>query len=540
MWTAQEVTIMNNRPLKGIACILSGIIAFTLLLVNSSYNTQNEQTVFAEAISAPKIEDSYISGDVNSDGSFDIADLVLLQKWLLAVPDTDLANWKAADLSRNERLDAFDLCLMKRALFAKDKKDGSELIPPPISAVSPTMPCVGEARVLMIAVSFPDAQHDFSAEEIQNMCFGPEDPQSLQYPMESISAYYSRASYGRLNLTGKVYTYTAKYEINDYMKTNYREADYRTRDELLEETLEALDDVIDYNDYDVNKDGILDAVILALPKEAINRDSDKDGKEDWVPCHCYYNGNAKYDGVKPVRMCIGARDLSTTAKFNSAWIHELGHAMGLPDYYRVITNNPHDQEGLIGQTGWEMMDDSWGDFSAFSKLMYGWFTGNELQIYTGGTQTYELRSLQDAPNCVLIPRGDLNGFHSEYFIVEFNTPTGNDSAMVIGDNRIPLFRQGGVRVLHCNAELSEISSGKMFKWCINSKLYDRTNKKQRVLRGINYKNMYFNEGQVINNETNDFAWYDENGDRTVDPGITITISDFDENTGCKITIAPAI
>ena len=80
----------------------------------------------------------------------------------------------------------------------------------------------------------------------------------------------------------------------------------------------------------------------------------------------------------------------------------------------------------------------------------------------------------------------------------------------------------------------------MFKWCINSKLYDRTNKKQRVLRGINYKNMYFNEGQVINNETNDFAWYDENGDRTVDPGITITISDFDQNTGCKITIAPAI
>ena len=239
------------------------------------------------------------------------------------------------------------------------------------------MPCVGEARVLMIAVSFPDAQHGFSAEEIQNMCFGPEDPQSPRYPVESIGAFYSRSSYGRLNLTGKVYTYTAKYEIDAYTKTNYREPDYRTRDDLLDEALEALDDIIDYNDFDVNKDGILDSVILTLPKEAMIRDSNKDGKEDWVPCSCKYNGNAEHDGVKLARMCIGARDLSNTTKFNSSWIHELCHAMGLPDYYKVITN----------------------------------------------------------------------------------------------------------------------------------KSYDRTNKKQRVLRIINYRNMYFNDGKVINNETDGFAWY---------------------------------
>lgn len=55
-------------------------------------------------------------GDVNADGAFDIADVVLLQKWLLAVPDTHLAGWKAADLCEDDRLDVFDLCLMKREL----------------------------------------------------------------------------------------------------------------------------------------------------------------------------------------------------------------------------------------------------------------------------------------------------------------------------------------------------------------------------------------------------------------------------------------
>ncbi len=59
----------------------------------------------------------YVSGDVNADGSFDVTDVVALQKWLLAVPDTSLANWKAADLCEDDKLDVFDLCLMKRELL---------------------------------------------------------------------------------------------------------------------------------------------------------------------------------------------------------------------------------------------------------------------------------------------------------------------------------------------------------------------------------------------------------------------------------------
>ena len=56
-------------------------------------------------------------GDINADGKLEIADVVLLQKWLLAVPDTYLPNWKAADLCKDDRLDAFDLCLMRRKLI---------------------------------------------------------------------------------------------------------------------------------------------------------------------------------------------------------------------------------------------------------------------------------------------------------------------------------------------------------------------------------------------------------------------------------------
>lgn len=59
----------------------------------------------------------FLRGDCNHDGSFNVSDVVLLQKWLLAVPDTHLADWKAADLCEDGRLDVFDLCLMKRELL---------------------------------------------------------------------------------------------------------------------------------------------------------------------------------------------------------------------------------------------------------------------------------------------------------------------------------------------------------------------------------------------------------------------------------------
>ncbi|MBP1564927.1 MAG: dockerin [Oscillospiraceae bacterium] len=58
-----------------------------------------------------------IIGDVNADGAFNVADVVALQKWLLAVPDVKLADWKSADLCSNNRLDVVDLCLMKRELL---------------------------------------------------------------------------------------------------------------------------------------------------------------------------------------------------------------------------------------------------------------------------------------------------------------------------------------------------------------------------------------------------------------------------------------
>ncbi len=56
-------------------------------------------------------------GDANGDGSFGIADIVMLQKWLNGGSDTKPADWKAADLCRDGALDIFDLVAMRKLII---------------------------------------------------------------------------------------------------------------------------------------------------------------------------------------------------------------------------------------------------------------------------------------------------------------------------------------------------------------------------------------------------------------------------------------
>ena len=67
-----------------------------------------------------------VTGDCNNDGKLSISDLVLLQRFLLA-EEVDITNWKAADLCEDNRLDVFDLCLMKEALIKEMNIDDSKL-----------------------------------------------------------------------------------------------------------------------------------------------------------------------------------------------------------------------------------------------------------------------------------------------------------------------------------------------------------------------------------------------------------------------------
>ncbi len=57
-----------------------------------------------------------VSGDINGDDAFSVADVVTLQKWLLGATDVEIWNGAEADYYLDGKLDVFDLCLMRSGL----------------------------------------------------------------------------------------------------------------------------------------------------------------------------------------------------------------------------------------------------------------------------------------------------------------------------------------------------------------------------------------------------------------------------------------
>ena len=67
------------------------------------------------AIYGYAVPDEAIVGDVNADGMFDISDVVMMQKWLVC--SGNLTDWKAGDISHDNIINVFDMCLMRRMLI---------------------------------------------------------------------------------------------------------------------------------------------------------------------------------------------------------------------------------------------------------------------------------------------------------------------------------------------------------------------------------------------------------------------------------------
>ena len=121
--------IFNNTGTKEVISVwgTDGKLSWDLQLDSGEYTAQvgaisenNSDYVTWSGLKSFVVEATSIIGDINADGKFNISDVVILQKWLLAIPDAKLSDWKAADLCEDDRLNVFDLCLMKRMLIEQD------------------------------------------------------------------------------------------------------------------------------------------------------------------------------------------------------------------------------------------------------------------------------------------------------------------------------------------------------------------------------------------------------------------------------------
>ncbi|MDE5755270.1 MAG: dockerin type I repeat-containing protein [Oscillospiraceae bacterium] len=58
-----------------------------------------------------------VSGDVNADGTCDILDVIVMQKWLLGLEH--LTDWQVGDFDQDQKITVYDFCLLKKYILEK-------------------------------------------------------------------------------------------------------------------------------------------------------------------------------------------------------------------------------------------------------------------------------------------------------------------------------------------------------------------------------------------------------------------------------------
>jgi hypothetical protein len=187
-----------------------------------------------------------------------------------------------------------------------------------------------------------------------------------------------------------------------------------------------------------------------------------------------------------------------------------------------------------------MDGDAYSDFSAFSKLMLGWYKESQVQVYdpNSGSQTYTLNNAQtDDGNCVIIPYGTLDdNYFSEYFIIEYSTDTGNNSAI----NQDMYWWQScdsGIRIHHIKADKYDNGWWTFLKYENGSDFTNLDDDGIRLIRLVNDGGDCFKTGDTIDSNTSGFGWYDSDESESIDPNVTISIGEL-SGSSYTITITP--
>lgn len=385
----------------------------------------------------------------------------------------------------------------------REKTESPNIKGPCTTFDSYSTPTTGEVRMPVFLVDFPDERYGedaLSEEEMQEILFGDGE--------ESMATFERNASYGQLQLSGDVRYYTAELPMEDYKNAD------NGFEMLAKEVLSAFDEELDYRDYDSDNNGHIDAFTLTIAGEDLY----------WYGCQStWYDDEFCVDGVYPYYFIINDAQPYEYNKgyFVEEMCHEFGHCMGLPDYYKYDLD--WDFEAMDGIAGTEMMDEMTGDYSQLSKLMLGWLKEDQVKVYRGGTQEYRLKSASVEGSCILVPMFPVEEnikklIKGEYFLIQYDTAERN----MVGTIRE---KHEGIRIFHVDAHVTtDVYGYRSFKYNGFSEYYDATHNGRRIIRLVNDGGGYFKEGAVIDYSVPGFAWYDEDGKETVNPGLRITVT----------------
>ncbi len=310
------------------------------------------------------------------------------------------------------------------------------------------MPSIGDVNVLVIPINFTNTLNSEENKELINKAF---NESNIINNNQSVSSYYKESSYGKLNLSFEVLDWFTPLFDKDYYE-NYNENNKIGSDIILDEALKYYDDVLDYSNYDTDKDGYIDAVWMIYD---ITPNSNSDF---WWAFTSLSSSKNKYDNLRTFAYSFGSFDfIYSSSELNEfdakTYIHETGHLMGLDDYYSY---NPSVKGPLYGA---DMMDYDLGDHSSFSKILLGWIkpiivtSSGDYEIYPLSTSKFD--------NVILISNHEVTSIYDEYILIDYFTNEGLNYNEGLFKNNFTQTSESGIRVYHANGMINYDENGKI-------------------------------------------------------------------------------
>lgn len=310
------------------------------------------------------------------------------------------------------------------------------------------MPSSGNVKVLVVPISFNNASS--SSINVLEACF---NGNATTLSGESVSSYYNKSSYGKLNLSFDVYSSWIK------MEKRYQYYDENIS-ACISYALSVVDKTYDLSNYDSDSDGYIDSIWFIYD---INYNSDTNYFWAWTSDFSGYS--LSYDSKKVGKIAFASLEFADSSdsyyqshteyrsnKYTArTYIHETGHLLGLEDYYDYDYDyNTGVSHCMYGQS---MMDENYGDLDAASKLLLGWV--NPIVVSESDVVTIGSTALS-SDNVILISKNikSKKTIFNEYILLEFWTSDGlnaYDADKSFGSDAY------GIRVLHLDATINYVN-----------------------------------------------------------------------------------
>lgn len=297
----------------------------------------------------------------------------------------------------------------------------------------------GTLRVLVVLVDFSDVKFSTGSDPRQTIDDMLNEPGFSKYGATGSAAdFYRSVSFGQFSPQFDVYgpVQLSKREV-EYVNTDEKYTDPDSGKEvavyapgrMVEETVKALDDVVDFSIYDSNSDGMVDFVYIFFPGRGATTGGNR---ETTIWPHAYTLTSAigttiEVDGVEVNRYATSS-EIGNSGSLSGigTFCHEFGHVLGLPDLYDTANNGTQSKCFTPGSFSTMDFGNNLNDehtpplFSAYETYALEWLRPIDI---TGGGR-FTMLPLASRPMSYKIP-SPTNP--QEYFLFENRSRLGWDA-----------------------------------------------------------------------------------------------------------------